>query len=155
MLFRSDYAKAIADYDQAVKLNPELTQAYNNRGAALKAKLEYAKAVENYNEAVKRNPKDPYAYNNRAWLWATCPNSKFRDARQAVESAKKSCELTNYNSWDSLGTLAAAHAEAGEFDEAVKWAAKALETAPEAEKAALQERLELFKSKKPFRDGDL
>ena len=48
-------------------------------------------------------------------------------------------------------TLAAAHAESGDFDEAVKWAEKALEVAPEDKKKLCEEQITRFKNKEPFR----
>lgn len=52
-----------------------------------------------------------------------------------------------------LDTLAAADAEAGDFDSAVKWQAKAiaLETDPK-EKADFAARLALYKDRKPYRE---
>jgi len=53
---------------------------------------------------------------------------------------------------EDVGTLAAAHAEAGEFDEAVKWQTKALELAPDSMKAGMKARFELYQQGKPFRE---
>ena len=52
-----------------------------------------------------------------------------------------------------LDTLAAAYAESGDFDSAVKWETKAIELETDAnEKAEYGERLELYQDKKPFRE---
>ena len=52
-----------------------------------------------------------------------------------------------------LDTLAAAYAEAGDFDSAVKWETKAIELESDAhEKAEYAERLKLYRDKKPYRD---
>ena len=53
-----------------------------------------------------------------------------------------------------VATLAAAYAEAGQFDEAVRWVEKAL-TDKECEKTFLEKRQrmwQLFKDKKPYRE---
>ena len=70
-----------------------------------------------------------------------------------MESAKKACELTAYKNPDYLETLAAACAEAGDFDGAIKWEKKALES-PEFEKAAgdrVRARLKTYQAMEPFR----
>jgi serine/threonine-protein kinase len=60
--------------------------------------------------------------------------------------------LTEWKQSGYFDTLAAAYAEAGEFDEAVRWQTKAMEEVPESEKADFHVRLELYKAGKPYRD---
>jgi tetratricopeptide (TPR) repeat protein len=84
---------------------------------------------------------------------ATCPDEKYRNGPKAVEYAKKGLEL-NKSKGFALDTLAAAYAENGQFDEAVKCQMEALED-PAFQKRYGEEaekRLELYKNKKPFRD---
>ena len=93
-----------------------------------------------------------FAYSALAWLLATCKKSEFRDGQKAVELARKACELSNWNDYHILDTLAAACAEAGKFDEAAKWAKKALADpkATTAERKFTQRRLELYEERKPY-----
>lgn len=60
-----NYETAIADYTQAIKLDPNNEVAYNNRGNALLLQRNYDAALVDYNEAIKLNRKYGYAYNNR------------------------------------------------------------------------------------------
>jgi hypothetical protein len=67
--------------------------------------------------------------------------------------ARKVCELTEWKTTYYFDTLAAACAEAGEFDEALKWEAKAVDgTTDEKEKVRFQSRLDLYKAGKRYRD---
>jgi TPR repeat protein len=71
-------------------------------------------------------------------------------AGKTVELANKACELTQWKNSDSIGTLAAAYAECGDFKEAVKWAKKAVELGNKGEK--LRKQLKLHEEGKPYRD---
>ena len=62
---KGNYAAAIKDYDQAIILNPQYADAYNNRGNAKNNLGDYNAAVADYNEAIRLNPKYANAYNNR------------------------------------------------------------------------------------------
>ena len=67
----------------------------------------------------------------------------------------KACELTAWKDADHLSTLAAAHAEAGDFEAAQtrQTDANALYSRPEdREKGEI--RLKLYREKKPYRDAD-
>jgi serine/threonine-protein kinase len=81
-------------------------------------------------------------------------DEKIRNGKVAVECATKACELTGYKEFKALDVLAAAHAEAGNFGEALKWANKGLELAPEARKKHFRDAIELYKANTPFRMND-
>jgi hypothetical protein len=85
---------------------------------------------------------------------ATCPKAEFRDGKRAVLHAQKACELTEYKNWGYLETLAAAEAEIGRFDEAVKWEKKALQSSDliKADGDGARRRLKLYEEHKPYRD---
>ena len=95
----------------------------------------------------------PAACSSVAWLLATSWDDSIRDGKKAIELATKACELTEWKNPDFLDTLAAAYAEAGQFDDAVKWQKKALEH-PEAFDAAefeqAKQRLKLYEARQPY-----
>ena len=150
---KKEYEKAIADYSEAIRLDPKDTSPYVGRGIAWSAKKDYEKAIADYSEAIRLDPKDAYSYNNRAWHWATCPDEKYRDGKRAVESATKACELSEWKTANSIGTLAAAHAEAGDFARAVEFQTKANAMCADADdKKKGEDRLMLYQDKTPYRD---
>jgi len=88
--------------------------------AALAAEGRYAEAAAEYREALAAEPRHVQTLNNLAWLLATCPEDGVRDGAQAVPMAERACDAAGQRRPDLLDTLAAAHAEAGDFAKAVE-----------------------------------
>ena len=62
---KSDFERAIADHDQAIKIDPKNPLAYNNRGNAYDGKREFDRAIADYDQAIKLDPKYAGALYNR------------------------------------------------------------------------------------------
>ena len=62
---KGDNDRAIADYNEAIRLDPKYAFAYNNRGNAYRAKGDNDRAIADYNEAIRLEPKYMTAYFNR------------------------------------------------------------------------------------------
>ncbi|BAY37673.1 tetratricopeptide repeat protein [Nostoc sp. NIES-2111] len=60
---------ALADYTQALKINPQLALAYNNRGLLYKEPKKWDLALADYNQALKINPQYAEAYYNRGLVY--------------------------------------------------------------------------------------
>ncbi len=93
------------------------------------------------------------AHNNLAWTLATCPEEKFRDGKQAVEEASKAVELTHNKQGEFVDTLAAAYAEAGDFDKAVEQQQQAIGLVEnEKVRKEMGARVELFRKHQAYRE---
>ncbi len=150
---KGEYDIAIADFNEAIRLDPSDEVAWLDRGHAWRLKKEYDKAIADYGEAIRLDPKDAMAYNGRAWLRATCPDEKYRDGQKAFADASQACQLDNYKGAHFLGTLAAAYAECGDFAKAVEWQEKANKMyTDDGDKKKGEERLKLYSDKKPYRN---
>ncbi|MGB7245153.1 MAG: tetratricopeptide repeat protein [Methylovirgula sp.] len=62
---RSDLDHAIADWSEAITLNPNYAHAYNNRAKAYRAKGDYANAIADYSQAIRLDPQHSVAYKGR------------------------------------------------------------------------------------------
>ena len=60
-----DFAEAIAAYNKAIELNPNLAAAYNNRGVAKRNLGQYEAAIADYDAAIRLDSTYVAAYNNR------------------------------------------------------------------------------------------
>ena len=58
------YEKAISDYNEALKLDPNNYIIYAERGRAYESKREYNKAIEDFTHAIKINSNSPTIYND-------------------------------------------------------------------------------------------
>ena len=70
---RAKYGKAIADYDEAIRLKPDYASALNNRGLAYFSKGDLKRAVADYDAAIKIEP-DAVRLNNRGNAYAGARN---------------------------------------------------------------------------------
>jgi tetratricopeptide (TPR) repeat protein len=145
---------AIAAFQRAIALDPGDFLSCYMLGQVLQQQGRYAEAEQAYLGAIKANPGFVPACDSLARLLATCPDDKVRDGKRAIEYATTACERTSWKDPLCLDTLAAAHAEAGQFEEAVRYQTRALEDPALTGdlRTAASQRLELYRQKKPFRD---
>ncbi len=64
-----DFGRAIADYDAALRLDPNLAHTYLNRALALKGEGEYARALADANKSLELAPADPVALRGRGDIY--------------------------------------------------------------------------------------
>jgi tetratricopeptide (TPR) repeat protein len=140
LLQKGDVDEAIAQYQQALQIKPDFAEAHSNLGNALFQKGKVDEAIAHCQRALQIKPDYPDVLNNLAWLLATGPDAHIRDGVQAVRYAGRACELTHYQKTIYIGTLAAAYAEAGRFDDAISMAEKACTLASAAGEHGLLKR---------------
>ena len=116
--------KAFRDYNKAIELNPEYSNAYNNRGNVFDNKGELDKAFRDYNKAIELNPEYSNAYLGRGNVFYNKGelDKAFRDYNEAIELNPKDA-----NAYLGRGNV---FYNKGEMDKAIRDYNKAIELNP-------------------------
>jgi tetratricopeptide (TPR) repeat protein/Zn-dependent membrane protease YugP len=150
--YKADFARALTDLNESIRIDPTDAVSFNNRGAALLKTGDYAQAASDLNESIRLNLNFPNPLKNLSWLEATCPDESFRSGPNALAHALRALELTEWKPVEWFSILAAAHAEAGNFEEAVDWLSKCIAQSPPHEHAEWKRQLGLYQARRPFRE---
>ena len=95
---KGDDDKAIQHYSKALDLNPQMAEAYNNRGIAYRDKGDYPHSIEDYTKAIDLNPNYAGAYNNRGVTY-----SNKGDVNCAIEDYTKAMALESNSAYYNRG----------------------------------------------------
>ena len=156
LLQKGGVSEAVNQFQTALQLDPGFAAARDNLDLALRQKSAVDETLAQYQQALQHNPDSVEVLNNLAWLLATCPDAEVRDGAQAVQYARHACELTHYGVTVLVGTLAAAYAEAGRYDDAVATAEKACALAQASGDRDLLERnqklLAMYRARQPYHE---
>jgi tetratricopeptide (TPR) repeat protein len=112
-LKKRDYDRAIADANQAIKLQPNYFQPYLNRGFIYEKKGDYDRALADYNQVLKLHPKYANAYNARGWYYA-----QRGEYDRAIADANQALKLQP-NAPHIIDTRGFAYAGKGDYDRAL------------------------------------
>ncbi len=151
------YDRAIKDYDEAIRLDPKFAYPYGNRAETRSKIKQYAEAVRDFEIALQLHPSLDGLHRDYALFRATCPEASYRDGEKAVQLAQKALELAGrIVDWEYRAALAAAYAETGQFDKAVTEQTRAVEdkSLDREDRARMEQRLKLYRDKKPYRDQE-
>ena len=88
---------ALADLDEAIRLNPKRAAHVNNHGLIMYERAEFDSALADIEKAIRLDPNDGQPHHGRAWILMACPVSRIHNAEQAVVSATRACELTKWS----------------------------------------------------------
>lgn len=154
---KGEYDRAIKAFDEAIRLAPNHHLFYCDRSLAWLGKKNFDQAAQDFEQAFRVRPKNEFAYRWYAWLLASHPEEKIRDGKRAIQLATLACELAADDPpcWTDLTLLAAAYAADNQFDAAERYQRMALEDSrlPASARDDHRQRLELYKSRKPYRQG--
>jgi tetratricopeptide (TPR) repeat protein len=129
------WAAALQDLNSTIQLKPSFFEAsflrvgVSSKLGNYKACLADLNTLAILGSTVRNRFTQAKALNNRSWLRATCPEQSSRNGQLAIADAKRACELTKWKFASYVDTLAAAYAEAGDFDSAIRYEEKAIGTA--------------------------
>jgi tetratricopeptide (TPR) repeat protein len=147
---------AATQLEQALRFRPQ-DPILHYRIGVLYSELNDPKAAQSHlRQALRLRPGWIEALTNLAWILATSKDASVRNGEEAVRLAQQANALSGGHHPVILDTLAAAYAEAGEFEQACATAEQALElsrnTQPPDWISAAQQRLEQYRSNQPHRD---
>jgi tetratricopeptide (TPR) repeat protein len=145
--------EAMQDLSAAIRLDPENAEALVSRAEIYLASRDWGRAASDYRDAIQLNDRLGRAYQGAAWIMATCPDERYRNDELALSTAQKALELDGDTDPRYIETLAAAYANAGQYDSAAAILQTYLNRMPQNYQAGAQSRIQLYKSQRPYRSG--
>lgn len=117
---KDDDDHAIADFNQAIKLDPKNNKAYANRGFFYENKGQPDRAIGDYNEAIKLDPKDLNSLINRSSSYNEKQefDNAIADANIALELCKQD-RCTQYGNALAYKERGRAYAGKKDYDRAI------------------------------------
>ena len=150
------FEEALSNYATAMALAPHDAQPHYLSGVALLKQGQTARAIESFRAALRLDPNHAKALDRLARVLACATDPRVRNGAEAIRLATRAAELTGWQQPAVLETLAAAHAEAGQFEDAVKVLQAAIDLLNQngatAEALNLEPRLQSFQSHQPCRE---
>jgi len=128
----------------------QLAVRFAGRAQAYEQRSEYGGAAHAFESAAAAAPWRAGMLNQLARFQATCSQAEFRNGTKAVQNATKACELSNWDNYNYIDTLAAAYAQTSQFEQAVKWQCQAITKLPPdvrpGSRAQYQAKLQLYQA---------
>jgi protein O-mannosyl-transferase len=157
LMRRGRVNEAIEHSEAALRSRPNDADAQNNLGLALLQNGDPKRAVAHFERASQINPGHMNAEVNLAWVLATSLDDSTRNGPRAVQLAEDVMSRAGHANAIVLRTVAAAYAETGRFDDAIKMAQQAIEiaraTGNEGLIVDLQRNIAAYRLNRPIRSG--
>ncbi|MCP4191331.1 MAG: tetratricopeptide repeat protein [Planctomycetaceae bacterium] len=151
-----DFASAEQEMRRVLELREDAL-AHWQLGAIHLALGHFENAIDAYEEAIVIRPELMRSANDLAWLLATLDDDELRNGERAVEIAEYVYQQSETPTANEMDTLSAGYAENGQFDKAVDVGTRAAQLARESGDRSLvkqiEERLRLYRQKKPYRNS--
>jgi tetratricopeptide (TPR) repeat protein len=98
---KGDHARAMADLDKAIELDPNMARAFFTRGNVFSAKGDYDHAIADFDKAVSLNPLYADAYKGRGVAYEKAGNvdRSMADFDKAVELQPNNPVFLNSRCW--------------------------------------------------------
>lgn len=151
------FVQAIEQYQHVIDQGLANTAVYSRLARALLEVGRVGDAVEQLQAAVDKGANDTATLVSLAWIRATAGEEMLRDGDQAVHLASQLRKVESLPLFVRLDLDAAANAEIGNFEEAVRLGEQAAQSLGDEQvslKAALDARLSNYRRGLPFRDQD-
>jgi tetratricopeptide (TPR) repeat protein len=118
--YKREYSEAISWYDKAIKIDPNLSQAWNNKGTAFGILEKYQEATECFEKALEIDPNDAKAWNNKGIVL-----DKLGKYQEAIEHYDKATEFepNGAYAWYNKGSVLSI---LGKYQEAIEHYDKAI-----------------------------
>jgi tetratricopeptide (TPR) repeat protein len=146
-------AQAATHLSLVVQADPSNFEAHGNLALALRRLGQIAPAIAEYRKVLELKPGWVAPMCDLAMILAHPGSGPHRDLVGAFELADKACRMTQYGDPRVVETLAMVYAEAGRFDQAVKFQQQAMDLlkgqVDEKGLNILKRRIELYKSHQP------
>jgi tetratricopeptide (TPR) repeat protein len=124
--YKHDYDRAIADYSEAIRLDPKLVPAYHSRGMVYYFKHDYDRAIADFDRALKLDPKNGYIYDSRGNAYLTKG-----DYDRAIADLDQAIRLERNPNPSFYMRRSEAYNRKGDYDSAVADANEAIRLFPE------------------------
>ena len=148
LLSKGRFDEAIAQLEQALRIDPGDAEAHNNLAIAFWREGRLEEAISQFEKALQIEPDFTQPAQALAFLLVTCPDARLRNGIEAEQLARHAVQVTGGRDAIVLGTLAAAYAEQGRFAEAMETVKGAMQVAESQGNSALlntlQQHLDLY-----------